>query len=362
MTTLSFCAALVLLQDTGEVDRIMLRFNQLREKIQSQADYLQLAVETRRDLKRYLDDHVQGPEAARAVFHVAETYLWGNDFATGLEKLRAYGATYPDSRDAPTASFLIGQTLARNEDGAGARTALLEFIKSYPKDERVPQARSLIAVTLQNEKRYDEAAEILREIREAYKDRKESWAADLQRAVVYHLQERNKEAEKVLFEVVRGCPDLSQVEFARNLGEKYGRVGQDAPAFLARDLNEDLISLDKERGRVVIVYFFDSTAPGASAEVLSLKRTMQALEGKPVRVLGVSLNLARKPVVEFRELHKIPWPIFFDGRGSEGNLARRYGVRGLPSLTVIDKRGKIRFFNTAGRDLENAVSKLLEEG
>ena len=61
------------------------------------------------------------------------------------------------------------------------------------------------------------------------------------------------------------------------------------------------------------------------------------------------------------DLQGIAWPILFDGRGLDGTLAKLLDVRGLPSLTVIDKSGNMRFFNIAGKDLENVVMRLLNE-
>jgi len=47
--------------------------------------------------------------------------------------------------------------------------------------------------------------------------------------------------------------------------------------------------------------------------------------------------------------------------GVDGRTARAFDVRGLPALTLIDRKGKIRFYNIAGRDFRNAVAKLLQE-
>jgi len=36
-------------------------------------------------------------------------------------------------------------------------------------------------------------------------------------------------------------------------------------------------------------------------------------------------------------------------------------ARALPYLTLIDRKGKVRFYNIAGRYFRNSVTKLLEE-
>jgi tetratricopeptide (TPR) repeat protein len=351
-------AAILLGPDEGDVDRIMLRFAQRREGVQSQAEFSRILAETRSELERYLKDHGNSP---RALFHVAETYLWEGNYAAGLEKLGALTATCPDTSDGATAQLLIGQILARNGDGEGARKAFDRFIERYPNDERVLLAKSLSAVTLQNEERYDEAAELLRQVRETYRDRKESWAAELQRSVIFHLQGKNEDAEKVLEGVIRDCPDPSQKEVARTLRSRYQKVGEEAPSFVDRDLQGNVLSLKAFRNRITILYFFDSSAPAALTEVQFLQRIRKAFAPNQVAILGVSVNLNREDLLNFRDLQKISWPLLFDGLGLGGPLARTYDVRGLPSLAVIDQQGKFRFFNVAGRDLENVLRRLVAE-
>ncbi|HLY73693.1 MAG TPA: tetratricopeptide repeat protein, partial [Planctomycetota bacterium] len=135
----------------------MLRLTQRREKVQSQLEFVRLLAETRVALETYLKDHPQAPDTGRAMFHVAETYLWSADYPSALAKLRSVLEAYPDGEDAPTAAFLIGQVLLREDDLSKARSALEDFVRRYPKDDRVLLARSLIAVTYQNEQKYDEA-------------------------------------------------------------------------------------------------------------------------------------------------------------------------------------------------------------
>jgi TolA-binding protein/peroxiredoxin len=345
----------------GDVDRIMLRLAQRREKVQSQAEFSRLLSETRTALEAYLKDHSQAADAGRAAFHIAETYLWSADYSNGVSKLRSVLEDYPNSEDAPTAAFLIGQVLLREDDVSKAREALQDFVRRYPKDDRVLLARNLIAVTFQNEEKYADAEAMLLETRNAFKDRKESWSTLLQLAVVSHLQEKNDDARRVLTQIVSECPDRSLVAMARKEIDLYAKAGSTPEPFRATDLSGNGLSSDKARGQVLILYFFDAAAPAAGQEVLFLQRIRKTFEGKPLALWGVSLNTDRQDALNFRDLQKISWPILFDGRGYDGPLARQFDVRGLPALIVLDKTGKMRYFNIAGKDLENAVSRLLPE-
>jgi len=186
----------------------------------------------------------------------------------------------------------------------------------------------------------------------------------MQLAVVYHVQEKNADAKRTLEEIIRDCPDKEPVEIARrHLGE-YLKLGQDAPGFAEKDIDGRDTSLEKMRGKVVVVYFFD---PGASAisEGQFLKRAreeaVKAGRGDDLQIVGVSIGTDRKEIAIYRAQARADWMLFHDGRGIDGKFARLYDVRGLPSLTVIDRKGKIRFYNISGRDFRNCIAKLLEE-
>lgn len=356
-----FLAMCLALRQDGDVDRIMLRLAQRREKVQSQAEFSRLLAETRTALEGYLKDHPQAADAGKAAFHIAETYLWSADYPNAISKLRSILENYPDGEDGPTAAFLIGQVLLREDDVSKARSALEDFVRRYPKDDRVVLAQSLIAVTYQNEEKYAEAEAKLIETRNAFKDRKESWSALLQLAVVYHLEEKNDQARRVLTQVVSECPDRSLVAMAHKQIDLYAKAGRAPEPFGATDLSGNGLSSDKARGQVLILYFFDAAAPAAGQEALFLQRIRKTFEGRSLALWGVSLNTDRQDALNFRDLQKVSWPILFDGRGYDGALAREFDVRGLPALIVLDKTGKMRYFNIAGKDLENAVSRLLPE-
>lgn len=256
--------------------------------------------------------------------------------------------------------FLRGEILVQMEEEASARAAFEEFVRLHPKDERVAAARIYVAVTFQFEGKYDKAADALAAVRKDFADRRESWDAALQLAIVRHLQERSDEARRTLEGVVRECPDNRLKETARRHLTEYLNIGQPAPAARVKDALESEFSLEEHRGKVVVVYFFDSSVRDAEPEAEFIRRAWEQFKDKDLRVLGVSIGRARKDYEIFRDVFKPGWPLFFDGKGLDGDIARLFNVRGLPWLLVIDRQGKIRFFNIARRDLRNAIGKLIE--
>jgi len=357
----AWVAALLAGAQDGDVDCIMFRFEQRRAQVREEGEYRRLLEDTRAELERYAGQNPRAKDAPRAAFHAAETFLWGRDPRRGEARLRRLLEDYPDCDQAPSVRFLRGEILFQLEENAAAREAFEEFARRHPAEERVPAARIYAAVTLQSEKRYDEAAEALLAVRREFPNRSESWDAMLQLAIVHHLQERNDDARRSLEQVIRECPDKRPVELARRHLTEYLNVGQAAPAAPAADQLGNTFSLREHAGKVAVVYFFDASAREAEAEVEFLRRAWDQFKKRDLRILGISVSHNRKDFEIFKDVLKLPWTLFHDGKGLDGPLARLFNVRGLPWLLVVDRQGKIRFFNVGRQDLRHALEKLLAE-
>lgn len=349
----------------GDLERLLLRFQQRRERVQSEAEFRRLLADSRLELENWIKEHPGHKDLARARFQVAETYLASQEYDQALTSLQAYLASHPDAPDSPSARFAIAEILHEKEKDDEARSAFDDFARRYPSDDRTIFARMYSAITLQNQKQYDEAAEKLLAVRQEFKSRRESWGAVLQLATIRHVQGRNADARTLLEELIRDCPDKEPVEIARRHLAEYLKVGKPAPGFSEKDLEGRDASLDRLAGKVVVVYFFEPLAQSSVAEAAFLKKAREeaAAAGKAddLQIVGVSIGTDRKEMPMYKARAKADWMLLFDGKGIDGKVPRTFDVRGLPSLTVIDRKGLVRFYNIAGRDFRNSIAKLLEE-
>jgi TolA-binding protein/peroxiredoxin len=349
----------------GEIDRVMLRFAQRRERVRGDAEFRALLAEVRGELQAFLNAHPRHADAPRAAFHIAEAHLAGGDPAAGADALRRFLADHAGSPQAPVARFMLGEALLRAEDDAGALEAFREFQRLHADDERGVYAKLYEAVARQNLREYAAAEALLREVRTARAGAREGWSAALQLAVLLHAQEKNAEARALLEELMAARPDPEVRENVRRHLAEYLKLGREAPDLDGRDLDARPVSLRGLRGKVAIVHFFDPALTTAAAEasfLAGLRRTLRK-DGaeESLALIGVCLSPDRKDLAHFRAEFSIDWPILWDGKGLEGPLARRYEVAAQPALWLVDRAGRVRFHNLAGRDLLHAARKLIQE-
>lgn len=59
--------------------------------------------------------------------------------------------------------------------------------------------------------------------------------------------------------------------------------------------------------------------------------------------------------------NEIPWQQVFDGQGWDSTVPSIYGIRGIPTMWVIGKDGKLLTTKARGERLEKAIVKALED-
>jgi peroxiredoxin len=87
---------------------------------------------------------------------------------------------------------------------------------------------------------------------------------------------------------------------------------------------------------------------------------VERLKDKPFTILGVNSDSVERYKKAIKE-NNITWPSFWDGGKTGGPIATKWAVRGWPTIYVIDAKGVIRYKNTRGKAMDEAVDALLKE-
>lgn len=141
------------------------------------------------------------------------------------------------------------------------------------------------------------------------------------------------------------------------------RPGQPAPNFKVVTTSGQPVSMDNYRGYVLVIDFFATWCPPCKESIPHLVEMNRKYSKQGLQVLGLSLDEDGERVVKsFAEERRINYPVALAGESVQTD----FGLRSVPVMFVIDKRGKIAevftgFSEGIGRSLENLVRKLLVE-
>lgn len=141
------------------------------------------------------------------------------------------------------------------------------------------------------------------------------------------------------------------------------RPGQAAPGFKVTTTSGQPVTLDNYRGHVLVIDFFATWCPPCKESIPHLVELNRKYGKQGLQILGLSLDEdGERPVRTFAEEYRINYPVALAGE----TVSVDFGIRSVPVMFVIDKKGRIaeiyRGFNDEiGRSLENLVKKLLAE-
>jgi len=117
-------------------------------------------------------------------------------------------------------------------------------------------------------------------------------------------------------------------------------IGHLAPGLSGRDFGGQQVSLQGDRGNVVVINFFASWCPPCQAEEPNLVRFefMQRQGGTGVQMLSVDIDDSTSGARQFVAQWGITWPAIPD---RAGEFANAFGVGSPPMTFFVDRLGRV---------------------
>jgi thiol-disulfide isomerase/thioredoxin len=119
------------------------------------------------------------------------------------------------------------------------------------------------------------------------------------------------------------------------------------------------------KGKVILVDFWATWCGPCIAELPRIKETYKKHHDKGLEILGVSCDSEAQALKGFLDKNPdMPWPQLFDTQQNPKvewhPLAKEYGITGIPTMFLIDKKGILRT-TEAREDFETLIPKMLAE-
>jgi thiol-disulfide isomerase/thioredoxin len=120
------------------------------------------------------------------------------------------------------------------------------------------------------------------------------------------------------------------------------------------------VDLGKMQGKVVLIDFWATWCGPCMGEVPNVKAAYQKLHDKGFEIVGISFDEDKDALTKTLKEKEMTWPQYFDGSGWKNKYGEMYGIHGIPTMWLVDKKGNLRDMNARGA-LEEKVTKLLAE-
>ena len=141
------------------------------------------------------------------------------------------------------------------------------------------------------------------------------------------------------------------------------KPGQPAPGFKVITTSGQSVTLDNYRGHVLVIDFFATWCQPCRQSIPHLVEMNRKYGKQGLHVLGLSADEDGERVVKtFAAEYKINYPLALAGDVTTVD----FGVRSVPIMFLVDKKGKIveiyrGFSDEIGRSIEQNLKRLLAE-
>lgn len=130
---------------------------------------------------------------------------------------------------------------------------------------------------------------------------------------------------------------LDLLSYRDAMAAKYVRE-EKAPDFVLKDLQGRKFRLSENRGKPVLLIFGTTWCPYCRDEIPRLKDIYANYGKRGLVMLNIDIQESKKKVSRFADSYKLPYRVLLD---EKADVAESYGVQGVPTMFLIDKKGMI---------------------
>lgn len=138
-------------------------------------------------------------------------------------------------------------------------------------------------------------------------------------------------------------------------------INKKAANWKLKDLSEKFHTLKEYRGKIVILDFWYRGCPWCIRAMPMINQIAKDFKASPVAVLGMNIDKNKDDALFVIDKMKLIYPSL-----QTGDIYKKYGVTGFPTLFVIDKKGIIRDIHIGyspdlGEKVTSKINALLEK-
>jgi peroxiredoxin len=131
--------------------------------------------------------------------------------------------------------------------------------------------------------------------------------------------------------------------------------------FSGQDMDGNAVDLSTVIGKKpIMLIFWASWCPNCKSEVPKVNGLVKKYQNRGMEFLGINVghNDSEAKARRFMEATGMAYPVIFDRKGT---IARQYGVQGVPTVLIADKKGMIVFKNYGVPEISEDIFQRLNQ-
>ena len=136
--------------------------------------------------------------------------------------------------------------------------------------------------------------------------------------------------------------------------EPVAPVGKPFPELKFKSADGCEIDVAQLKGRVVLLDFWATWCGPCRQAMPEVKEAYKTYKEHGFEVIGISLDQDLAAMNGYTQKEGLPWPQYFDGKGWDNEVAKRFHIHSIPRFLILDREGVVR------HDSEEYRGNLLE--
>ncbi len=285
-------------------------------------------------------------------------------------------ATTPEERDTWTRQLVDTVSVAVQ---SGAYPEGLDRLKSLAKSlgqSRSPQTEALRAYTeyqligteyIARQSPDADFAKIqewwlgeLNAFADRHPDAPETAQAKLQLALSKEFEGQEDDALKFYKQVATEFRGTDTAERAAGAIVRLQSVGKEVE-LEGTTIQGKAFRLSQLRGHPVVLHYWATWCEPCKQDMKRLRSLQARYQRAGLQIVGVNIDNSREKAVAFLKENSLPWIQLFEDGGLEGSpLAKQFGVQTLPTMMLIDSKGRVVRHNVGESELDDELAEMVK--
>jgi len=180
----------------------------------------------------------------------------------------------------------------------------------------------------------------------------------LQLAIAEEFSGRDDDATRWYSQLIKDFPKSAPAQKAAGAKRRLESVGKRI-TLRGRDLRGRTVDLANYRGKIVLVQYWATWCEPCITDMARIKELLAKYTKRGFAVVGVSLDSQRSDVVHFLKTNRIPWQQVYEPGGLESRMANEMGILTLPTMLLVDEKGRVINRSIHVTELDSELKKLL---
>ncbi|EMI56615.1 TlpA disulfide reductase family protein [Rhodopirellula sallentina] len=200
----------------------------------------------------------------------------------------------------------------------------------------------------------------LTEFTERYPRAPETASAKLQLALSKEFEGDDKAALKLYKEVASDFRGTDAAERATGAAVRLQSVGREVE-LEGRTIQGKPFRLSQMRGRPIVLHYWATWCEPCKQDMKRLRSLQARYQRAGLQLVGVNIDNSREQAIAYLKENSVPWVQLYEDGGLEGSpLAKQFGVQTLPTMMLIDSKGRVVRHNVGEAELDSELAELLK--